>query len=567
MVSKTDPIVAVLSNRLWRLNNLYWIVDANGQKVKFRMNWAQREFLSYENFCYLNCVLKARKLGISTFMAILALDFCLFNATKTAGIIDLTADDAEKKLGIAKYAYEHLDDPDDEKTVSLGRWIKNGNPLKTDSQSELEWANGSRMWAKITFRGSSPNFLHISELGPIAERFPDRAKEISAGAINSVQTGNVIVVESTHEGGRYGAFYDLVRAAQKNGATRKANMTTMDWRLHFFPWWKEPAYALPLNGRPLSITAEQEKYFTALENECGITITPEQRHWYVKKSAQPEVDMARQYPGSVEEALAAKVAGAIYGKEMAALRAAGRICEFAVEKRTPLFTFWDIAASGPTSDYVGIWLVQFVGRDFLAVDYITGQGETASSYVAKIMEKERLYGVHCAAHFLPHDGNSFKDMSGKTSKMMLEEAGLRDIKIVPITPSLWASIQTMRALLPRFCFHATACNVEFEIATGVEGKKRRIPSGLGCIEGYHSKIEANGGKLSEVPVHDVASHGADALRTFGEAYSLGMLEGYAESGMLVQEGQGEHTLGGIRAWGRGDEAAGLTVSKGKLFRK
>lgn len=83
--------------------------------------------------------------------------------------------------------------------------------------------------------------------------------------------------------------------------------------------------------------------------------------------------------------------------------------------------------------------------------------------------------------------------------------------------------------------------------------KRILPSGLGCIEGYHSKIEANGGKVAEVPVHDAASHGADALRTFSEAYALGMLDGYAESGLLVQEGAGEHTLNGIRAWGRGEK--------------
>ena len=42
MVSKKDdPIAAVLADRHWRLNNLYWIVDAHGQKVKFKMNWAQ----------------------------------------------------------------------------------------------------------------------------------------------------------------------------------------------------------------------------------------------------------------------------------------------------------------------------------------------------------------------------------------------------------------------------------------------------------------------------------------------------------------------------------------------
>ena len=93
MVSKNDdPIAAVLANRHWRLNNLYWIVDAHGQKVNFKMNWAQEEF--YARMWWLNCVLKVRKIGISTFSSILALDTCLFNSDKTAGVIDLTEDDA-----------------------------------------------------------------------------------------------------------------------------------------------------------------------------------------------------------------------------------------------------------------------------------------------------------------------------------------------------------------------------------------------------------------------------------------------------------------------------------------
>ena len=37
-----------------------------------------------------------------------------------------------------------------------------------------------------------------------------------------------------------------------------------------------------------------------------------------------------------------------------------------------------------------------------------------------------------------------------------------------------------------------------------------------------------GGMIVEVPVHDAASHGADALRTFGEAHLRGMIEGPSE---------------------------------------
>jgi hypothetical protein len=328
-----------------------------------------------------------------------------------------------------------------------------------------------------------------------------------------VQVGNFIVAESTHEGGRYGLNYELIRAAQATGP----NPTMMDWRFHFFEWMREPLYRLPLDGRPLTISPTQAAYFARLEEEAGRKLTADQKHWYVKKAAMPDADMARQYPGTAEEALCAMVPGAIYGKQMAALRAAGRVRDFAIDTRYPLYSFWDIAAAGPTSDYVSIWLLQFVGRDILAIGFITGQGETAAHYAGEILTAERSFGLPVVRHFLPHDGESFKDMSGKNSRMLLQDAGLRNISIVPITPSLWHGINTLRALLPRFYFHAKYCSVEVKIG------KRIIPSGLGCIEGYHSKIEASGGQLSEVPVHDAASHGADGLRTFSEAWDRGML--------------------------------------------
>ena len=81
-----------LSNRLWRLENLYYILDKEGVKRQFKLNWAQREL--YENVWHSNVILKARQLGISTFVTILFLDTCLFNSNTAAGIIAHTREDA-----------------------------------------------------------------------------------------------------------------------------------------------------------------------------------------------------------------------------------------------------------------------------------------------------------------------------------------------------------------------------------------------------------------------------------------------------------------------------------------
>ena len=66
----------ILKDRNWRLENLYMIKDKSGNIVNYKPNWAQMQLLEPH---YLNLILKARQLGVTTHHAILFLDTCLFN--------------------------------------------------------------------------------------------------------------------------------------------------------------------------------------------------------------------------------------------------------------------------------------------------------------------------------------------------------------------------------------------------------------------------------------------------------------------------------------------------------
>jgi hypothetical protein len=500
-----------LGNRGWRLNNLYWIEDADGKKVKFRMNWAQKAF--FLGMWWLNVILKARQLGLSTFMQVMMLDRCLFNPNQTCGIVDKTDDDAKKKLSRMEFAYDHLDDPDDPTTAPLGAAIKQAVRLLVSNKKELEWSNGSKAWAGTSLRGGTVQFLHISELGYIAFFNPKKAKEIKTGALNTVHRGNIVVIESTHEGGKYGLNYDMVKLAQE--APQPDDLTEMDWRFHFFAWWRCPEYVLPLRG-PLALSRELDEYFAKIEKDDAITLTPEQRHWYAKKHASQGDAMLKEFPSTPEEALNAVVVGAIYGKIVSKLRRERRIVDFKHDPLQPIYTFWDIGYS----DFCAIWLLQFVGRDICAVAYYCNAGQTGAHYAAKCFEWERKYGQPILAHYLPHDANRVEGMgSGKTTKQFLEEAGLKNCKIVPRTPDVWVGINQLRALLNRFYIHKTDCGEEWMM------EDRRMPSGVACLEAYHTEQDASSGVIKEMPVHDESSHGASALRTFAEAHSRGMLEG------------------------------------------
>jgi hypothetical protein len=512
-----------LDDRFWRLNNLYWIQNQNGLKVKFRMNWAQEHF--YKSIWYLNEVLKVRQIGISTLTGILQLDHALFNREQTCGLIDRTDLDAKRKMQKIRYAYDHLDDWDDPQTAALGAMIKQEVQLKTQNEHEISFTNGSKLWGGTSLRGSTVNFLHVSELGYIAHFDPKRASEIASGCFNTVHSGNLIIVEATHEGGRYGLNYELIRQSQR---FNPEEATPLDWKFHFFPWWGERNYSLEIPGQFPAIPDKVDTYFQRLEEECNITLSPEQKFWYFKKQQSPKVDMARQYPGTAEEALAALTEGAIYGEQIAKLRALGRVKDFHAIDDAPLFTSWDIGQS----DYHAIWLLQIKGMDILALDYWTGQRTTPGELAAHIAGWEKSYKRPINMNFLPHDaGNTMQN--AKDMQQTLAETGLTGLTVVPRTPDVWVGIKHLRSLLPSFYFHATNCEREEESNDG-----NLLPSGLGALEGYHQKVEMIGGRIVETPEHDPASHGCDGLRTFAEAHQRGMVNQFSnQSGAVSSYGR------------------------------
>ena len=94
----------------WRLCNLYHIVNERNEVVRFVPNDEQRQL--YDNLHYRNLILKARQLGFTTFICILALDQCLFNTNFSAGIIAHNREDAEKFFrNKVIFAYDRLPKP------------------------------------------------------------------------------------------------------------------------------------------------------------------------------------------------------------------------------------------------------------------------------------------------------------------------------------------------------------------------------------------------------------------------------------------------------------------------
>ena len=276
-----------LADQMWRLHHLYRIVDKHGKDILFKPNWAQIDL--WKNWWNRNTILKARQLGFSTFVDLVALDTCLFNKNYHAGII------AHKKEAATKLLAEKIQYPYDHLPAELYAYFKRRE--KTDSKTELKWDTGSSIYVDVSMRGGTVQFLHISELGKISAMRPDAAREIVTGALEAVPTDGIVVIESTAEG-QSGAFYENCKTARelKEAGTK---LTRLDYKFHFYPWFDDPGYCLTDEEvEAVALSPVDVEYFARLEDQIGRKLTPGQKAWYVAKRRSVEMvqggDMKRE---------------------------------------------------------------------------------------------------------------------------------------------------------------------------------------------------------------------------------------------------------------------------------
>ena len=509
-MSDIDHLRALLSQREWRLNHLYWILDKGGRMVRFRLNWAQREL--HQNIWYRNDVLKARQLGISTYVSILMLDMCLFGKNVHCGIIDKTLVDGTGKIGKIAFAYQNLgylpDDalPEDRSLAELGAKIQAEVPASiSKTQVELK---GSVIQAGTSLRGGTYQFLHISELGYVAAHAPLRAREIVTGAINAVGKDGVIIRESTHEGGKYGLNYEMTKRSMEMVGKE---LTPLDWRFFFFSWWKNPEYQLDVPS-DRQFSTPLNKYFDDLEGRCRIQLTTQQKAWYEAQEKTFGGLVRQEYPSTPDEAFQSLVEGSIYGKYIDALRAAGRLCaEFEADDLAPYYVSWDIGMA----DYMVLWLWQVRGDGkFYVMDCLQANDKPLEWYIRFVRSQwEERFGP-IAKHLVPHDAGR-RDANGLSFDAHLRRAGFV-VSVVPRTPDVWAGIFAVRRLLNHCIFHER-CSEPLTI-DGVA-----YMSGVNALENYQKAPTGSSGVERDTPLHNRCSHAADAFRTFAEAYEKGLV--------------------------------------------
>lgn len=473
---RTHLIKQQLNDWHWRMNHLYWITDKEGRLIKFRMNRAQ--WTLFHSLHYRNCILKARQLGMTTFMMILMLDAALFRANTHCAVIAHNKGDAQRLFDEKiRFAYDHLPEH-----------IKRMRPTVSDAAGVLKFNNRSSITVGTSFRGGTLRYLLVSEFGKICARNPDKAKEIVTGAFEAVGANCMITLESTAEG-RSGYYYDYCQQAE-NDMLMDNVLGRLDWKFFFFSWMDSPEYAL--NDACDTLTKETLDYFDDLSAKYNLTFTPGQMHWYQAKARVLKDEMKREYPTIPKEAFEKSIEGAYYTRQFKELYKHKQICSVPHDPATAVHTIWDIGVN----DKNAIFFVQLCGREWHLIHYYENSGEGLGFYIDVLKRLQANYGYTYGTHIAPPDievrewGND-----GLTRRQTAKAKGI-DFEVAPRL-AVMEGIDIARNTLPLCWFDRQNCAVA-----------------LTHLQNYRKAWDDKANTWKPTPLHDDSSNCADAFRYF-----------------------------------------------------
>lgn len=196
-----------------------------------------------------------------------------------------------------------------------------------------------------------------------------------------------------------------------------------------------------------------------------------------------------QYRQEYECDFDAAVTGTFYGREIDLAYQQNRISRVLHDRHVDTYAGWDL---GKGSN-MALWVFQRVGVEWHFIDYYEGAKPEHGLEEAASWVKSRPYRID--EHFLPHDAAATELMTRSTTRVQfLEGRGLRCT--VLRRTGLEDGIASVRVNFNQFFIDSSAC-----------------AHGLDSLRMYRAEWDDKKKIFSDRPVHDWASHAADALRT------------------------------------------------------
>lgn len=180
------------------------------------------------------------------------------------------------------------------------------------------------------------------------------------------------------------------------------------------------------------------------------------------------------------------IVGAYYVRYIEEAREDKRIGVVPWDKQSMVHTAWDLGVGDSTCI---IWF-QLIGKEIHCIDYYEASGEGLPHYAKVLKDKPYLYGEH----FAPHDINARELSHGLSRKEVALDLGIKFTVLQTLKLSKEEAIEGVRGRFNRVWIDEVKC-------------KRLIL----CLENYRKIWNDKMQCYHERPLHDWASHGADAF--------------------------------------------------------
>jgi hypothetical protein len=190
--------------------------------------------------------------------------------------------------------------------------------------------------------------------------------------------------------------------------------------------------------------------------------------------------------------------GSYYGRIVENLWEKGQITNVPYDNQNLVHTAWDLGYGDDTA-IIFYQLSRFEKR---IIDYYENHGEGMSHYIRILADRVKSEKYIYGDHFAPHDISHGNMGTGETLFETARKLGLQFRK-VPREKRVDDGIERTRQMLP-------TCWIDKEKCSGL----------IDCLENYHRQFHDKSEVFGQKPVHDLWSHGADAIRTMSKAIQM-----------------------------------------------
>lgn len=172
-----------------------------------------------------------------------------------------------------------------------------------------------------------------------------------------------------------------------------------------------------------------------------------------------------------------------------------QIKDYPIEPQLPVKTYWDLGMS----DDMTIWFVQAKGQELRIIHCYSNYGEGLNHYINYLHAFRDTHNIVYDQHWAPHDISVRELTTGKSRLESAQEMGINFMKVpnIPIEDGIHA----VRFILARCWFNESMTK-----------------DGVKALKGYRREFDEERGVFKNKPLHNWASHYADAFRYFAVSH-------------------------------------------------